>query len=219
MRNVFLELTKSAHLGALALALILSACGKDDGGGDAPRDPSGDSKADGGAGRDAGKDGGKADAGTKPSDDDDDGDEVEPSDDDDISDDRDTTTSDASTGGPRDASVTDVGGGDAGTQGSVSSTLADALKVEGVDGSDERAGLLFPAACKARQSCAGGDTCEHDVQGLWQDVTKAGLDAGCRDAALDVFACAVTKKSCEPAPECQALIASRGDCLASLAPH
>jgi len=225
VRNDFLRATKAAHFGALGLALVLAACGEDGGGAETPRDPAGDVRPDGGSGRDGGKgDAGKRDAAAAPSDEDDDDDEPTGGDADDGSSDvrdagkSDAGRSDAGGNAGRNDAGSNPGGSDAGAASPASTTLAAALKTEGVDASEERAGLLFPAACKARVKCgdfSSAEACEEQLHADWATQATAGTNSACRDASLDLLACATQAPSCAMPTSCMSLVqASTRLCLA-----
>jgi hypothetical protein len=104
--------------------------------------------------------------------------------------------------GSEEAGRPDTGGGDdddsgseetdGGTDGG-SLTLDQALKTDGVDVSQERVDLIFPAACEEQRKCTQ-DTqaaCLAENQDVYEAMA-ANRPEACRDATLDLYACFAT---------------------------
>lgn len=76
-------------------------------------------------------------------------------------------------------------------------TLAEALKTEGVNGTQTRADQLFPVACANTQACQKNATCTLRYQSEFERSVNAGFDVACLDAKLDGFACFASEPNCK----------------------
>lgn len=103
------------------------------------------------------------------------------------------------------ADDTNAGGGDGGSY-----TLDDALQTSGTDTSDQRAGLLFDAACMKRIVCEPEalQSCIDIEQQMYDAGKRAGFDSTCLDKTLDSYACLATHECSEFDTACDSATAA-----------
>jgi hypothetical protein len=90
-----------------------------------------------------------------------------------------------------DASSRNDGGGGNSDAGSL--TLDEAEETDGLNASQERVDLIFPAACEEQRKCdpQTQEACLAENQDVYEAMVATRSEA-CRDATLDLYACFAT---------------------------